>query len=140
MYSKCSSGKMWKHNKPALISILWLSAQTKILLLLLSDSLGGMGKVPIVSEQSRDSTAKFSSSLFQFLSNVRVLMPFFVMFMYDRLNNSLNNHSQCLDFSQVFQIRLGIFSFFYLSTLMLQKCFHIVIVEIKAAEIIDMFD
>lgn len=58
---------MWKHNKPALISILWLSAQTKILLLLLLDSLGGMGKVPIVSEQSRDSPAKFSSGLFQFL-------------------------------------------------------------------------
>lgn len=50
---------------------------------------------------------------FQAFIHFRVLMPFFVVFMYERLNNSLENHSQCLDSSQVFQIRLGIFFFLF---------------------------
>lgn len=54
------------------------------------------------------------------------------MFMDERLNNSFENHSQCPDFSLVFQIKLEIF-FFYLLKLMLEKCFYILIVYIKAA-------
>lgn len=53
------------------------------------------------------------------------------MFMSERLSNSLEKHSRCLDFSQVFQIRLEIF--FSLLKLMLEKCFYILIVYIKAA-------
>lgn len=59
-----AEGKCGNMTKPALILIFVVVSSDKDFLLLLLDRLGGTGKVPIVSEQSTDSPAKFSSSLF----------------------------------------------------------------------------